>query len=562
MKDIIEFIGSEIKKAVQHLKPYIIKYDIEIDKINPNVEKNKNIKNGDFSSNVAMTLGVKREDVIPFAKAICEQLPSKYFKKATVAGPGFINLELNEEFSHKVLVDILTEKENFCVDKKGKTNYEIEFVSANPTGLLHIGHARNAAIGDTLARIWEANGINVTREYYINDAGNQIEKLGMSVLIRYKQLFDLKDELPEDSYHGSEIIDVAKALKQEVNNRFVNITYNENGINDPDIESKNFIKDFSKNYLLNVIKDTLNKFGVHMDIWFPESFLYKEKLINKTIEALKDQIYAKDQALWLKTTKHGDDKDRVIVKSDGSYTYFLPDIAYHNLKLSRGYDKCFNIWGSDHMSYAERIKIAMQLFGYSKDQLVVLIMQMVRLIKDGKEFKMSKRSGNSLTLSDLIETIGKDAARWYLVSQPMATHLEIDINKALSKNNDNPLYYVQYAHARINQLLNKREYGMKREYDIVTDFSLLTSEYEKEIINQLLIYSRTLKNIAKTYEVNKLTLYLYNLAKAFHSFYANSKIIDDTNETLSRQRYWLCVCVKQVITNGLKLMSIEPLDKM
>ena len=214
------------------------------------------------------------------------------------------------------------------------------------------------------------------------------------------------------------------------------------------------------------------------------------------------------------------------------------------------------------MSYAERIKIAMQLFGYSKDQLVVLIMQMVRLIKDGKEFKMSKRSGNSLTLSDLIETIGKDAARWYLVSQPMATHLEIDINKALSKNNDNPLYYVQYAHARINQLLNKREYGMKREYDIVTDFSLLTSEYEKEIINQLLIYSRTLKNIAKTYEVNKLTLYLYNLAKAFHSFYANSKIIDDTNETLSRQRYWLCVCVKQVITNGLKLMSIEPLDKM
>ena len=214
MKDIIEFIGSEIKKAVQHLKPYIIKYDIEIDKINPNVEKNKNIKNGDFSSNVAMTLGVKRDDVIPFAKAICEQLPSKYFKKATVAGPGFINLELNEEFSHKVLVDILTEKENFCVDKKGKTNYEIEFVSANPTGLLHIGHARNAAIGDTLARIWEANGINVTREYYINDAGNQIEKLGMSVLIRYKQLFDLKDELPEDSYHGSEIIDVDIILEE------------------------------------------------------------------------------------------------------------------------------------------------------------------------------------------------------------------------------------------------------------------------------------------------------------------------------------------------------------
>ena len=259
---------------------------------------------------------------------------------------------------------------------------------------------------------------------------------------------------------------------------------------------------------------------------------------------LSDHCYVKEGATWLKTTEYGDDKDRVLVKSDGQSTYFLPDIAYHNIKLSRGYNKIFNIWGADHTSYADRMNIAMKILGHNPDKLVTLIMQMVRLVKDGKEFKMSKRSGNSLTLDDLVKAIGKEPARWYLVSQPMSSHLEIDVDKATNNNNNNPLYYVQYAHARINQILSKIE-----RVNLPKNFDLLTSDIEREIIVNLHSYVTTIRKIASSYEVNILTIYLYNLAKLFHSYYASNKIIDLNNMELTKQRYWFVFCIKTVIAN-------------
>ena len=557
--NVTDLIKEKINDAINHTIDIIHENNINRDSINVVVERNKNIAFGDFSTKFVLSLGLPPEKAMEYANEIATILllgNKKYFSEVKVVKPGFINFKLTNYLLQQVLVDIINQIENFGISKKTKLNYEIEFVSANPTGLLHIGHARNAAIGDTLARIWEANGIHVTREYYINDAGNQMEMLAMSVLVRYKQLFGQDVELPEDSYHGEEIILVASKLKELYGDKFLDVKFDKNGIFPEYIKQDNVIKTFSEKYLLQIIRDTLKRFGVNFDIWFSEIELYKNNLIKSTIPLIGNHCYVKDGATWLKTTEYGDDKDRVLVKSDGQSTYFLPDIAYHNIKLSRGYDKIFNIWGADHTSYADRMGIAMKILGYDPKKLVILIMQMVRLVKDGKEFKMSKRSGNSLTLDDLVKAIGKDPARWYLVSQPMTSHLEIDVDKATKNNNNNPLYYVQYAHARINQILSKMK------VDLPNNFDLLTSDAEREIIVNLHSYVTTIRKIANSYEVNVLTIYLYNLAKLFHSYYASNKIIDPNNPELTKQRYWLVFCIKTVIANGLALMDIKAANKM
>ena len=551
---VFNFLKKQIIKALKTTIKIDEFSDVDISTSKIEVDKIKNIKFGDYCTTIALMTNIKKDRVMSFAQAIAAQINKKYFQKISVVQPGFINFTLSNQIFHNILFEIIDKNINFGISKKNKIKYNIEFISANPTGLLHIGHARNAVIGDVLARIWEANGIDVTREYYINDAGNQIEKLGMSLLIRYKQLFGYNDQLPEDSYHGNEIIEAAHELKNQYDNKFLDTYYDQTGILDK--QAGKIIKNFAKNYMLNIIKNTLLDFGVKMHIWFSESTLYENNLINTTLDSLKQYTYKKDGALWLATTKYGDDKDRVLIKSDGNMTYFTPDIAYHNIKMSRGYDKCFNIWGADHTSYADRIKIAMRIFGYKDDMLNILIMQMVKLIKDGAEFKMSKRSGKSLTLMNLVKTIGKDAARWYLVSRPMISHLEIDIDKATKQSNDNPFYYVQYAHARINQILQKKQFDLPKSFD------LLTLPSEREIIVHLSMYVETLKKIGDTYEVNILSIYLYNLAKLFHSYYSQNIIIDEKNEQLSKQRYWLVFCIKQIIANGLKLLGIEPLNKM
>lgn len=555
--NIVDFIITQINKSINHTIDILNENNINRGEIKVNVEQNNNIDFGDFSTNFVLSLNLPRSKCMEYANDLASTfINKKYFKEVTVANPGFINFKLSDYLLQSVLFDIIKKGKKFGIAKKTKLNYNIEFVSANPTGLLHIGHARNAAIGDTLARIWEANGIKVDREYYINNAGNQMELLGLSVLIRYKQLFNEKVELPKDSYHGEEIITVAKKIKEEYGDQLLHVEFNDNCILPEFSKEKNLIKLFAENFLLSIIKKTLENFGVHFNIWFPETELYKNNMIKIVLQLLKDHIYSKEGATWLKTTECGDDKDRVLIKSDGNNTYFMPDIAYHNIKLSRGYDKIFNIWGADHTSYADRMSIAMRLLGYDKNKLKILIMQMVRLTKDGKEFKMSKRTGNSLTLEDLINAIGKEQARWYLVSKPMTSHLEIDVDKASKKDRNNPLYYVQYAHARIQHILCKTMFKLPK------NFNLLNLKIERQIIIALHSYVTTLRKIAKSYEVNILTIYLYNLAKLFHSYYASNKIIDDSNQELSMQRYWLVYCVKVVLANGLSLLDIKPADEM
>ena len=555
--NIVDFLVNQINDAINHTVDVLNENNIDRNNIKVIVDKNDNIDFGDFSTNFVLSLGLPKEKCSEYADDLARTFTNKkYFKEVKAIKPGFINFRLSNYLLHQVLFDIIDQGKKFGIAKKTKLNYNIEFVSANPTGLLHIGHARNAAIGDTLARIWEANGIRVNREYYINNAGNQMELLALSVLIRYQQLFDLKVELPKDSYHGDEIITVARKLKEKYGNGLLHVKFDDKGITSKFAKEKNIIKSFAENYLLSIIKSTLENFGVSFNIWFPETELYKNNMIKIALELLKDHIYSKDGATWLKTTECGDDKDRVLVKSDGNNTYFIPDIAYHNIKLSRGYDKIFDIWGADHTSYAERMKIAMKLLGWDKNKLEILIMQMVRLTKNGKEFKMSKRTGNSLTLEDLINAIGKESARWYLVNKPITSHLEIDVEQVSKKDRNNPLYYVQYAHARINHIL------CKAKYKLPTNFNLLTSKFERQIIIALHSYITTLRKIANSYEVNILTVYLYNLAKLFHSYYASNKIVDSENPELSQQRYWLAYCIKTVIANGLALLDIEPANEM
>lgn len=555
--NINDFIVSKINDAINHTIDFLNENNIDRNNIKVIVEQNNNIEFGDFSTKFAMSLDLPSEKCFEYAADLATTFTNKkYFKEVTATKPGFINFKLSDRLLYQILFDIIKKTDKFGIAHKTNLKYNIEFVSANPTGLLHIGHARNAAIGDTLARIWEANGIRVDREYYINNAGNQMELLAISVLIRYKQLFGEKVELPEDSYHGDEIIAVAKKLKEEYGDQLLHVQYNEKGISSEYTKEKQAIKLFSENFLLTIIKNTLEKFGVKFNIWFPETELYKNDSIKIVLELLSNHIYSKDGAVWLRTTEYGDDKDRVLVKSDGNNTYFLPDIAYHNIKLSRGYNKVFNIWGSDHKSYADRMNIAIQLLGYKKEQLTTLIMQMVRLTKDGKEFKMSKRTGNSLTLEDLINTIGKEPARWYLVSKPISSHLEIDVAKATENDRNNPLYYVQYAHARIQHIL------CRKTFKLPTNFDLLTSKMEHQIIVVLHSYVTTLKKIANSCEVNILTVYLYNLAKLFHSYYASNKIIDESNMELSKQRYWFVFCIKTILANGLALLDIKPANEM
>ncbi len=519
-----------------------------------NLQKTKDIKFGDYSTNILMKLDISRELIPRVSKNIIKKLPKKIFKKAEVVGPGFLNLWIQPAYKLKVINEILKHKVEYGQFKNKNIFYNLEFVSANPTGLLHIGHARNAAIGDTISRIWNKYGIKVNKEYYINNAGNQIDKLALSTLIRYKQLFGKNIDLPEDSYHGQEIVDVAKMIKNKYGDKYVKVKFNEQKIIEH--STNNFFRKYASNYMLELIKLTLHDFGVDMDIWFHETELYAKGLVKFALDSLKNHTYKKDDALWLKTTELGDDKDRVLIKSDGSYTYFTPDIAYHKIKLSRGYDKIFNIWGADHKSYADRMRIAVQLLGFQPEQIQVLIMQMVRLVKDGKEYKMSKRTGNSLTLADLVEAIGKDAARWYLASQSLSSHLEIDVEKAKAKDSNNPIYYVQYAHARICKLLKTNKCKQPKT------FSLLKEPIEQQIVDWLNCYIPTIESAANSCDTTKITSYLITLAKLFHSYYGNIKIINPKSQKLTTQRIWLCAAIKFVIASGLKLFDISAATSM
>ena len=528
------------------------------------IDKSKFINQGDFNSNVALILKktdfCKNLNPLEIAEKIVDHLPKDKFTKIEIVKPGFINFYLSPENTNELIHTINKENNDFPIFKKRDEIVSIEWVSANPTGYLHIGHARNAVLGEAIAKLFEKTGYKVIRDYVVNDAGNQMNILASSVLVRYLQLFNINIDLPDDSYHGEEIKLAALALKQKFNDKFINIKINEHFI----IEDKNsneLIRNFARDFMLNQIKVDLAKIGVVLDCYYSELETHQSNKIPLILEKMKNYTYKKDGALWLKTSLFGDDKDRVLIKSDGVPTYFLPDIVYHDWKLQRDPKiiKLIHVWGSDHYSYLIRVRAALKCLGYDADKIFdVIFMQMVRLIKDNAEFKMSKRSGQSLTMSDLINAIGVDNANWFLISASADSHLEIDVDIALKNDNNNPLYYVQYASARASQILIKNNY----QFDDKISYIDLNLELEKNLINQMHFLKQTIIYALNNYEPQKITNYVYNLCKMFHSYYEQVKIVDNSNIELTKQRLGLVKSFKIVLSNALKLINISAKSEM
>ncbi|WP_458258752.1 arginine--tRNA ligase [Spiroplasma endosymbiont of Dactylopius coccus] len=525
-------------------------YEIELNQVV--IEINKNNDLGDYSTSIAMILAKKyKQKPLDIAEIIVKNIHQKHplIKKIDYITPGFINININVEVFSLLLMKIINEKSLYGQSNKKNITYNIEFISANPTGLLHLGHARNAAIGDSLANILEHRGYNIVREYYINDAGNQINVLANSIFINYQNLCGNAVELPKESYRGSEILAAAQSFLKLNGNKFANKPFDET--------SSLIFKEFGINYMLSEIKKDLKKFKVKINIWFSESFLYKENIISNLIKQFEMQgnTYQLDGAIFLKTTLFEDDKDRVIVKKDKTYTYMLPDLAYHHIKFQRS-DVLINIWGADHYGYIPRIKAGLYMLNNDATKLDILCMQMVKVIDNGKEQKMSKRAGTSITLRHMIDLIGKDALRYFLVSRSVESHLDIDLALAKQQSNENPVYYAQYVHVRINQIIENYP-----KFEIANSINLLTEQKEKELLITLDEYIIILQKIEKQHQPHLLTNYIQKLAKLFHSYYNKHKVISE-DQQLTIQRLTLVLAIKQIMANALNLIGVDAPKKM
>lgn len=540
-----------LRKAIIDLE-YVDDY--ALDQIVIEIPKDK--AHGDYSSNLAMQLTkVLRRNPREIAQGIVGAIDKEAgnIDHVEIAGPGFINLFLRKDVMTSIIKEVLEEKDYFGNSDYGQgIKYNVEYVSANPTGDLHLGHAKGAAVGDSICRIMEAAGYDVTREYYINDAGNQITNLALSLYARYLQLFDIDKKLPEDGYHGKDIIEIAKNIKAEIGDQFV------------DADEKAAIAYFRKvgtEHELQKIKDILKEYRVVHDVWFSETSLYENNKVEPTIQKLKDKgyTYEAEGALWFKSTEFGDDKDRVLVKSDGSYTYLTPDIAYHLNKLDRGYEYLVDLLGADHHGYIARMKAAIQALGYNADQLNIDIMQMVRMVENGEVVKMSKRTGNAVTIKDLIDDIGVDAARYFFVSKSASSPFDFDLGLAKSKSNENPVYYAQYAHARMCSIINQAN---NAGIEVADHFELLTHEKEIELVKHINEFRNEIIESAKARAPHKIANYIQKLAQLFHSFYNDCYVIDENNKELSSQRLALVVASQITLKNALNLIGVSAPEKM
>ena len=509
---------------------------------------------GDYATNTAMRLAkVARKRPIDIANEIINGLNKEelHLSNVELAGPGFINFTIDKNFILDIAIKINKELNNYGSSNIGNnTKICLEFVSANPTGYLHVGHGRGAAYGDSLARIMNKAGYNVHKEHYVNDAGNQITNMALSVYERYKELFGQKAEMKDDYYHGKEIITVASKVKDEYGDKY---------LNNFDME---FFKEFGTNELLNNLKNDLKKFNVTFDTWFSEKSLYKSGAVSGVLSLLKEKefTYEKDDALWLRTTDYTDEKDRVIVKSDGSYTYLLPDIAYHANKLSRGYDHLIDVLGADHHGYIDRLKAAVSMVGGNSNLIDVEILQMVRVLEDGVEVKMSKRSGKAITLIDLVDEVGTDALRYFYVAKSLSTHMDLDLNLMKQKSNDNPVFYAQYAHARICSIFkNAKEANI--EFAPVTSFKNIDPSTVSELCLTLLQYQSIIEEVAEKRLVHKLTHYIDELAYKLHSYYNDQKVITD-NVDLVMEKLTILKAVQIVLSDALSLIGVSAPEKM
>lgn len=550
-------IINQVKETlIEEIKASIIKSELVETVPEIKIETPKDPANGDYSSNIAMVLTkLARKNPREIANQIVENLDTNKanVKKVDIAGPGFINFYLDQQYLTEIIKTALSKGETFGQTEERKNeSIIVEYVSANPTGDLHIGHARNAAVGDTLSNVLSAAGYDVTREYYINDAGKQIENLAHSIEARFNQALGLDAELPEDGYYGKDIIAIGKDLAEK-----------HPEIKDEAEEER--IKTFRKlglDYEMKKLKQDLADFNIHFDNWFSETSLYETNKISAVLDKMTElgYTYEQDGATWLKTTEFGDDKDRVLIKQDGTYTYFLPDIAYHYDKVERGFDKLINLFGADHHGYINRLKASLETFGVDSKRLEIQIMQMVRLLQDGVEVKMSKRTGNAITLRDIMDEVGIDAARYFLTMRSPDTHFDFDMELAKKESQDNPVYYAQYAHARISSIIRQaEEKGITIDQNV--DLSLITHEKAFDLLKKIAEFEPTIVSAAESRSPHRITNYIQDLAAQFHKFYNAEKVLTDDAEK-TKAHLALIEAARITLRNALALVGVSAPESM
>lgn len=525
-----------------------------------NIEKPANSANGDFSSNIALA-GAKAFKKAPrmIAQSIADNidLEGTLFEKVEIAGPGFLNFYLSQRYYSEIVKDVITRGEDYGASNFGKgKKVLVEFVSANPTGPMHIGNARGGAIGDCLAAVLEKAGYNVSREFYVNDAGNQIEKFATSLEVRYLQLYKDGIEMPEDAYKGADITEHAKSFAAEYGDKYVEA---ESG------ERRKALVDFALPKNIAGLERDLLQYRIKYDNWFKESTLHADGSVAKIIEKFKELgvTYEQDGALWFKASEFGNDKDVVLIRANGIPTYIVPDIAYHYSKLvTRGYDKAVDVLGADHHGYVPRMKAALSALGIDENRLDCVIMQMVRLVRDGETIKLSKRSGKAITLTTLLDEIPIDAARFFFNLREPNSHFDFDLDLAAQETSQNPVYYVQYAHARICSILKKAQSsGITLRTPTDEELDLLNSPEETELIRHLSSLTDEVITAAKTYDPARITHFVIELATLFHKFYNAQRVIAD-DEGLMQARLYLCVAVKDTIKNILTMLKISAPESM
>lgn len=511
---------------------------------------------GDFATNIAMQ-SARAFHLNPrmIAQELQKRIQGDWLEKIEIAGPGFINFYLKSNILYDGLAAILAKGDSFGqLPAKDMPPVQVEYVSANPTGPLHVGHGRGAAAGSALVNVMRAAGYPVTSEYYINDAGNQINNLARSVNHRYLELLGRADEqdFPEDGYHGSDIVDTAQRIIKKDGTKYLTMT---------DDERMDIFKELALQEKLAALKEDLEAFNCRFDVWFSERTLHPDK-VRTAVEVLQKngKIYEKDGALWLKSTAYGDDKDRVVIRDNGVPTYLAADIAYHKDKFDRGFGRVINIWGADHHGYICRVKAAVSALGYDADNLDVLLLQMVRLLRGGEMVKLSKRTGQTVTLAELIEEVGTDAARYFFIMRSMDSQLDFDLDLAKTKSNENPVYYIQYAHARICSIFrqaaeNKLQLGAEPKLQLLTDAA------EIAVINKLQEYEEEIERGAAEYAPQRIARYAYELAGCFHSFYNQCRILG-VDEELAEARLALVTVTAHTIRHALGILGVSAPEKM
>ena len=557
-KQSIDNLKIAINEAIEKAKSAGALVDAETPDFIIEVPADK--KNGDLATNVAMVCArAFKTSPRNIAQAITDNLSLEgtYIERFEIAGPGFINFFLNSQYYSDVVKAVIEEKDDYGKSDFGKgKRILVEFVSANPTGPMHIGNARGGALGDCLASVLQTAGYDVQREFYVNDAGNQIEKFKTSLEVRYLQIYDSTVEMPEDAYQGADITAHANAFNEKYGDKYLNV---------PSEERKQALCDFALPINIANLKKDLQKYRIEYDNWFLESSLHNGGAVEDIIEKLKasGHTYEQEGALWFKTTDFGDDKDRVLLRANGVPTYLVPDIAYHYNKLvTRGYDTAIDILGADHHGYIPRIKASMQALGVNPENLDIIIMQMVRLMKDGEVYKLSKRSGKAITLSTLIEEVSVDAARFLFNTREANTQMDFDIDLAIKQDSQNPVYYVQYAHARICSIIKALENdGITARECTDEELALLTTSEERELISHIASYTNEIISAASDYDATKVTRYVLQLAALFHKFYNACRVKGD-NESLTQARLNLCIAVKTVIKNVLTMLKITAPESM